>query len=192
MLLASCGPLEPMPKHMPPVGRKPHVEAVINSWEVGPELADRKKTIVDTLRAEGADDWRVAVVVAAALAETQDCSAKNRDASKDSQGDAKNFSAYNMNAYALRMVDWTEQAGPDLNDDAHLADATRCFHKGLNKLGETDWLLLHRGGQTALNDKCSYGCQEYAATIRSIASHLLADKSRLTDAKRYGCDIPHV
>ncbi len=192
VLIASpaCGDLEPMPKRMPSHGKRARV--TVSGWDVGDELSRRKRLVVDTLRSEGADDARVGLVVAAAMAETNDLSCSGRDASKDGMGDAKNFSAYNMNAYALRMIGWSEGCGPDLNDDANLAEATRLFNRGINQLGEESFMFLHRGGETAMRDRQSYGCQEYYATIKAIAEHLVQDTSRLTDGRRYGCDIAHV
>ncbi len=190
--MAACGKPEPLPSQMTPVhGRLPHGQN-IQCWQGSETLRQNKTRIVNAARALGADDTRVALLVAAAMAESQEIRADQRDTSKDGMGPAKNYSAFNMNGYALAMLGWTEGQGVDLNQDCNLEQATRLFNQGLDGIGETKWLHLHRGGETAMRDGVSYGCQEYAAAIRAIAQHLLSDPSRLTDGNRYGCEIAHV
>lgn len=181
-------------------GPQPHEQAArhearavaVQGWDVGPDLASRKQLIVNILRSEGASDEKIALTIACVMGETVHISCGERDASKDSMGDAKNWSAYNMNSFALKKLGWVESASVDLNHDDHLAAATKFFSQGLDKFGIEKWLCLHRGGETAFCDGVSYGARDYISAITSIRDHLLADKLRLVDGKRYGADIPHV
>ncbi len=173
----------------------PHRRARVNvqTWDIGDDLARNKKVVTDAVRAQGGDDSLLALVLAVGMQETQHFTAAERDASKDGQGPAKNYSAYNMNADMLGRIGWSEGQGPDLNDQANLHVATELLVKAIRQFSEDGFLAFHRGGWTAYQDRCSYGCQDYILQIRATQTWILQGAPAIfTDGRRLGADVPHV
>ncbi len=168
--------------------KKPRVQA----WEMGGELAARKQLVLKTCRDAGKSDAIAALLLAVIMGESQTCSAKERDMSKDGAGDARNFSAYNMNLFMLKDIGYDTSKAEALNDDAHLDEATRVILLAIDKYGEDKFLCGHRGGQTAMEDGVSYGAREYVAHIRAVQAYLLAHPEDLTSSKRIGDFVAHV
>lgn len=167
--------------------------AEVQSWEYGDELAGNKKTVADAVRAQGGDDKLVALILAIGMQETEHFTAAERDSSKDGSGGAKNFSAFNMNGDMLGRIGWSEGKGPDLNDQANLAFATGLLVQAIRQLSEEGFMAFHRGGCTAYQDRISYGCREYIATIRATQAWLLSNAPGcFTDGRRVGSSVPHV
>ena len=183
-LVAACGQAPPLE----PQRRRAHA---VTTWQGSSTLQANKQTVVATLRSLGASDERISLVLAMAMQETQDLSASQRDASKDGTP-AANYSAYNMNLACLQKIGWQQGQGPDLNDDANLAAATKWLNTGLDALGEEGFMCFHRGGSTAYEDHVSYGAQDYITQIRQVQGFLLSQKNLWQDATRVGGFLNHV
>ena len=188
---AACGPLDDLIH-----GRKddsspirPHA---VQAWQGSQQLAANKATVVAACHQAGASDATVSLVLAFLMQETTDADASQRDASKDSAGDSKNWSAFNMNSAFLKKIGWQEGQGPDLNDQANLGAATGWMLKGLSVLGEDGTMNFHRGGQSGYENDQLYGCCDFRAQIREVQGYLMAHREAWTNGQRIGGFLPHV
>ena len=164
----------------------------VQEWDIGGQLAARKQVVVQTCRDAKRSDETIALLLAVIMGETQSCSACDRDMSKDGSGDARNVSAYNLNIYMLKDIGFDVSKVEELNDDAHLDEATRAALMGIDKYGEEKFLWGHRGGQAAMEDGVSYGAREFVAHIRSVQSYLLQHPEHFSDGVRLGDFVQHV
>ena len=191
LALASCGPLDDLVHGRP--GEAQNVKPrTVQAWQGSQQLAANKAIVVAAAHQRGASDATISLLLAMLMQETVDGEACQRDATKDCAGDAKNWSAFNLNSACLRQLGWQEGQGPDLNDQANLGAATGWVLTGLEHLGENGMMNFHRGGQTSYNDGHSYGADAYRAQMRQVQAYLQAHREAWVNGQRIGGNLPHV
>ena len=64
--------------------------------------------------------------------------------------------------------------------------------KGITTFSLEGFLCFHRGGATALADRCSYDAQEYVSNIKAVANYLKQNPQDMTSARRLARFLRHV
>jgi hypothetical protein len=160
----------------------------------GATLAANKAAMVAQLKAMGATQAEINLIIAMGMLETQHMDPSERDASKDGTPSA-NYSAFNLNPYLLNQLGFRGDPN-SLNDPKNLGSVMKLMLNGVRGGGSggtmstTDFLNIVRGGQSAnANDP---NVIAYRNGIATINAQIAADPSLLTDNRRVNVTVNHI
>jgi hypothetical protein len=159
--------------------------------DYGDELRRNKETINQAFEAKSISGQRRFIMMAMAMLETNTMTARDRDASKDGSGGAKNVSLWNLNVDMLGRLGYTGNFDA-LNDDANIPEVVGLMNKAFDKWGIERTLNFVRGGYSAFVDGKSYGAVEYRDVIKSITTAIVNAPSLMTDSRRVEIYLVHV
>lgn len=165
------------------------------SWSVsgyGGELQANKYKLKLACESIGAP-WDLHVLVlACGFQETTTLNSRDRDASKDSMGDAANVSAWNLSLDLVKQVGSYSGNPWDLNYEDKLAEVVRVYQNGIQKWGVNSLLNFVRGGRTGWQDGYSYGCADFRNSIKTMCYCIANDHSLMWDDRRVNVYVQHV
>lgn len=165
-------------------------DCVYKITRYGDLLAYNKRKIIAAIPI-GAPPSFGALLIAMAMVETTTLSSADRDASKDTRGDAANVSLFNLSLDLVKCLGYTEDPWI-FNDAKNLSELTQLLWGGMQKWGVHALLNFVRGGRTGFQDHHSYDCAGYRRTIATMLKLIDADPSLLTDNRRIEIELRHV
>jgi hypothetical protein len=150
--------------------------------------------MVAHLKALGATQAEINLIISMGMLETQHMDPSERDATKDGTPSA-NYSAFNLNPYLLNQLGFRGDPN-SLNDPKNLGAVMKLMLNGVRGGGSggnmttTDFLNTVRGGQSANpNDP---NISAYRDGIATINAQITADPSLLTDSRRVDVTVKHI
>lgn len=156
-----------------------------------PELQANKAKLNAAFDAAGTPAPLRRLFLAMGMLETTTLSAAQRDASKDKQGLAANVTLWNLSIDLVQQLGYKGDAW-QLNKTEKLPEVVSLLRAGVEKWGRDRLLAFVRGGRTAFQDGCSYGCKEYHRTIATIEGAIAREPALAWDDRRVDIHLRHV
>lgn len=159
--------------------------------DYGGELQSNKYKLRMACDQAGISWDRRMLLYAMAMIETTHMTSAQRDASKDSWGDAANVSMFNL---SLDLVKSTGYQGDPWNlcKDEYMTDVVRVINSGIDQWGVNRYCDFVRGGRTGFSDGQSFGVYDFRNTVKTIYNVINNDQNLLWDGRRVEIYLVHV
>jgi hypothetical protein len=179
-----------------------------------PQILANKTQFVRVMRSKGLSQQLQGFLLAFAMIETGTLTVRERDALKDWQSGAENFTLFNINT---SMINDTLAKDPELagrvgpllpppqsklneDSDAGISLAIDVVLKGIEVFGMDKYVSYLRGGVTLFNDNTDYRNDSFGGFyvrvfkcgFSKIAEMIESDPSLLVDDRRVALCIPYV